>query len=105
MFDVSPFADGSICTLVIYENPYPFNIFGIPLFNGYYTTHDPVKSQISFVPTPDSPKPPLRRGDIPTQLLDAPLSETDEIIIWVVSMALLAVLGWVVGQYWVPFLQ
>ena len=53
MVDVSPGGDGSICQLMIFENPFPFNLIGIPGFNGYCTIHDPDNSRIGFVPTLD----------------------------------------------------
>lgn len=67
MVDVSPGGDGSVCQLMIFENPFPFNLIGIPGFRGYYTVHDPDNSRIGFVPTLDEVKSPLTRGDRPTQ--------------------------------------
>ncbi|MFO0117208.1 MAG: hypothetical protein ACK521_06205 [bacterium] len=59
MVDVSPAQDRSLCQLQIYKNPLAFNVFGSPLFKGYYTIHDPANNKIGFVPTQQSLKPRL----------------------------------------------
>jgi hypothetical protein len=50
---------------MIFKNPLGFNIYGAPLFHGYYTIHDPVKGSIGFVPTATSPKKRLALGEVP----------------------------------------
>lgn len=72
--DVSQSQNGGLCMMLIQKNSYPFNLFGAPMLRGYYTTHDPVKSIISFVPTPNSPKLPLPSGPIPEQELEIDFS-------------------------------
>jgi hypothetical protein len=58
---------------MIFQNTYSFNIFGAPVFHGYYTIHDPVLNTIGFVPTPGSPKKRMPIGEIPKQFFTAPL--------------------------------
>lgn len=63
IIDVS--GDWSLCQLMIFKNPLGFNIYGAPLFHGYYTIHDPVEGSIGFVPTATSPKKRLALGEVP----------------------------------------
>ena len=42
--------------LQIFKNNLAFNVFGTPLFRGYYTIHDPILNKIGFVPTARSLK-------------------------------------------------
>ena len=40
VFDVSTSQDGSECLLLIVGLDAPYNIFGTPIFQGYYTVHE-----------------------------------------------------------------
>ena len=46
------------------------NIFGMPLFHGYYTIHDMENNRLGYVPTNVSGKRPLESGIQPLQTLD-----------------------------------
>lgn len=56
MADISPKGDMSLCQLLLFKNTMAFNLFGTPLFRGYYVTHDTVNAKMQFVPVPNSPK-------------------------------------------------
>ena len=43
-----------------------FNIFGMPIYIGYYVTHAWEKSYMSFAPHGDSIKGPIKAGKVPT---------------------------------------
>lgn len=60
-------------------------MFGTPLLMGYYTVHDPVNNKISFVPTRLSPKKALQVGVLPYNFLEAPLSTTTSIWVYVIT--------------------
>lgn len=93
MIDISPAKDRSLCQLMFYKNPLAFNVFGTPIFTGYYTTHDPVNNKISFVPTPNSPKTMLQIGTLPANFFDAPLSETTTIWVYVITAVVVVALA------------
>jgi hypothetical protein len=99
LMDVSSNRDRSLCQLAFYKNPLAFNVFGTPLFMGYYTTHDPVNNKISFVPTKNSPKTRLQIGTLATNQFDAPL--TLEVSIWVYVITGVCVVGIAVLYYFV----
>jgi hypothetical protein len=42
--------DGPVCTLLIKPSTENFAVFGMPLFQGYYTTHYLLEGLISFTP-------------------------------------------------------
>jgi hypothetical protein len=48
--------DGPICTLLIESTYESFAVFGMPLFQGYYTTHYMIEGLISFTPHNQSNK-------------------------------------------------
>lgn len=62
MVDISAAQDKSLCALKIKSINAPFNIMGVPAFEGYYVTHalDPVRDTMTFVPHKDSDKSELR---------------------------------------------
>jgi hypothetical protein len=43
------------------------NIFGMPIFAGYYTIHNPVDGTVGFAPHPTSKKESIRLGSIPSK--------------------------------------
>ncbi len=60
--DVSPAGDGSVCKLRIKSLNAPFNIVGMPIYLGYYVTHDysnPKEQTMSFAPHSNSEKKPV----------------------------------------------
>ena len=67
MIDVSEAQDRSICMLMFIENSYPFNLFGSPLFMGYYSIHDTANDKISWAPSVGSYKSVLISGKVPKQ--------------------------------------
>ena len=49
--------DGSACVILIGQNQYNFFLFGQPIFQGYYTTHNMTSATINFAPLAGSTKP------------------------------------------------
>ena len=73
VLDVSEAQDGSQCLLLLIGLDGPYNIFGTPLFQGYYTIHDQsnkAETRLGFVPTNISSKPKLFLGSKPSFFLD-----------------------------------
>ena len=65
LVDVSPDQDRSLCQLMLFQNILDMNVFGTPIFKGYYAIHDPKNDKIGFAPLSKSPKLPLRIGEVP----------------------------------------
>lgn len=65
LVDVSPDLDRSICQLMLFKNILDMNVFGTPIFKGYYVIHDPKNDKIGFAPLSKSPKKPLKIGEVP----------------------------------------
>ena len=61
--DISAAQDGSLCNLKIKSINAPFNIMGLPAFEGYYVTHTMGGADgdsMSFVPHKDSDRAELK---------------------------------------------
>ena len=60
VFDVSDSQDGSECLLLIVGLDAPYNIFGTPIFQGYYSVHEQDgdgKARLGIAPNNISGKP------------------------------------------------
>lgn len=78
---------------MLFKNTLGFNVFGAPLFKGYYSIHDPAKNAIGFVPTPNSPKTRLTVGNIPAAYFYAPLSKEISIWVYIVTAVFIVILA------------
>lgn len=105
MFDVSPNRDNSLCQLAIYKNPLAFHVFGVPMLRGYYTIHDPVNSKISFVPTPNSVKTRLQIGILPSNYLPAPVPQSFNTWIYVITAIITVMLACLYYFVLIPYLK
>ena len=103
MIDVS--GDWSLCQLMLFKNPLGFNIFGAPLFHGYYTIHDPVEGTIGFVPTIASPKKPLVIGEVPIHLFVAPISFATSFWVYFFTSLIVVVLAFIYHTILLPTLK
>ena len=73
VFDVSTADDGSNCLVLIIGLDLPYNVFGTPIFQGYYTVHDQDgngDARLGYVPNNISGKPPLQKGRKPAYFLN-----------------------------------
>ena len=70
VWDTSTAQDRSQCVLLMSQTDAPMNIFGMPLFHGYYTIHDMQEGRIGYVPNAESKKTPLEKADPPVKTLD-----------------------------------
>jgi hypothetical protein len=73
MVDVSDNKDNSLCQLMIFQSLFDINVFGGPIFKGYYSIHDPFNNKIGFAPLKNSPKKILQIGEVPLTPFDAPI--------------------------------
>ena len=62
VLDTSDAQDRSQCALLIASTDGPMNIFGMPVFHGYYTIHDMENGRLGYVPTDVSAKKPLEEA-------------------------------------------
>ena len=68
----------------------PYHIFGLPVFQDYYTVHDMEEGRIGFAPHKDSKKTILQTGEIPKQKINSFGKTSDHAKVWpYVIMALL----------------
>ena len=75
--DTSEGQDGQICRLRIRPIDAPFNIMGMPVYLGYYVTHNWEESYMSFAPHDDSSKPALEAGSVPKAQLAVKYESTN----------------------------
>merc|ERR1712138_174704 len=68
--DVSANKTGEMCQVMLLPNKFDFFIFGLPSFQGYYVIHDMKKSRMGVIPHDDSDKQFLKKGPVPTQILE-----------------------------------
>ena len=92
VWDTSNAQDRSQCALLISVTESPLNIFGLPLFHGYYTIHDMEGGRIGYVPNSISKKSPLVKGLPPVKKLDKKGKASKIVIITTILAALTAAL-------------
>ena len=92
VWDTSNAQDRSQCVLLITATEGPMNIFGLPLFHGYYTIHDMEGGRIGYVPNSLSKKSPLAKGIQPVKTLDKKGKANKIVIITTVLAAITACL-------------
>jgi len=66
LLDISENGDRSVCHILMIGNNYDFFLFGLPLFQGYYTIHDMDQNYIGYIPHSLSDKKFLEKAQIPT---------------------------------------
>lgn len=57
----------SVCMFLIQPNQYEFFIFGQPIFQNYYIVHSMENATMGFVPSAQSTKDFVKKGQLPTQ--------------------------------------
>lgn len=114
LFDVSENGDGSLCHVALISNEFDFFLFGLPLFQNYYVTHDMEYHSMGWIPVEGSGKKPLPEGQIPVTVMEASADDPHWLVTLLVVLILIAVLGGVVvyslleastyttddGEYW-----
>jgi len=101
--DISAAQDGSLCSLKIKSINAPFNIMGLPAFEGYYVTHKMSSDgdSMSFVPHKDSVRAELKANyvDGPSERSFKTKMESENtegaafIAVLVATIVLFAILG------------
>lgn len=72
VLDASDDQDGSVCMLLLVGVNQAYNVFGTPIFQGYYTVHQQLgngRARLGFVPNNVSRKSKLSDGTTIRQLL------------------------------------
>ena len=98
------------CFLFILPINLPINIFGMPLFVGYYTIHDPVAGTVEFAPHSTSTKSNLRTDALNTdQLLELSsgpsweeLNQSANLLAWGLTIVLCYLLVDIWYRDWLP---
>jgi hypothetical protein len=78
---------------------FDINVFGGPIFKGYYSIHDTKNSKIGFAPLKKSPKQRLQIGEVPLTSFEAPLEV--EMSIWVYLVTALFIVFLAAVHYFV----
>jgi hypothetical protein len=93
MVDVSPDKDRSLCQLLLFQNLLEMNVFGGPIFKGYYSIHDPKNNKIGFAPLYNSPKRTLQIGEVPLASFNAPAEVEMSIWVYLVTALFVVILA------------
>lgn len=92
LVDISENGDGSICHILMMSNEFDFYLFGLPIFQGYYTIHDMVTHSVGYIPLESSMKEPLLQSEPPMTVLDPETEEPHWLLTLLFIMVLLAVI-------------
>ena len=99
MFDSSINKDGSQCTLFITAIEEDMMIFGIPAYQGYYTTHDNERDRMGIVPHSTSSKSKLDTSN-PDRVGVIKKGRYGEPPLWSLILTLVLVTGGMGALFW-----
>lgn len=103
LLDVSENGDRSVCHILMIGNNYDFFLFGLPFYQGYYTSHYMWNHVMGFAPHDRSDKKFLKKAPVPEAVFTLPTPDYFgqlALILIIASVAGgVAVESWAVTKY------
>lgn len=81
-----------MCHILMMSNQFDFYLFGLPIFQGYYTIHDMVTHSIGYIPLEMSKKPPLEQTEPPQTVLEPETEEPHWLLTLLFVLVIVAVI-------------